>query len=173
MPGLAVLAGFDAMTSSIRKNSPLRLKRHLDLQALVQAVVHGFQSYKCLNIVLHLDHLCLEDLKIVVGLFKAPNCTIILEEIWTHWTYGSEYAVRDVMVQHYYKHYGNIVRMAAREGGHEWFWTVCPSCDKIDVDQTELSGTLGYHTVMGYRTVGRRQRLWSRISGPQLSRRTQ
>jgi hypothetical protein len=159
-PGLAVRAGVDAMTSSIRKNSLLGLKRHFDLRALVQVVVHGFQSCKHLHIILHLDHLCLEDLEIVLGLFKAPNCSIILEEIWTHWTYGSEYKVRDVMVRHYYEHYGNMVRMAARKGGHEWFWTVSPSSEKFDVDQTELSDTSNYHTVMGKGTVGRRQRLW-------------
>lgn len=60
-PGFAVRAGLDAMTSSIRKNSPLGLKRHFDLRALVQLVVHGFRSYKHLHIILHLDHLCLLD----------------------------------------------------------------------------------------------------------------
>ena len=171
-PSLALLAGFDAMASSIRKNSPFVLKRHLQLRALVQTVVHGFQSYKCLSIVLHLDHLCLEDLKIVLGLFKAPTCTIILEEVWTHYTHGSEYAVRDVMVRQYHENYGNIVRMAAIEGDHQWFWTVYPCSDKINVAQTVDPGFGGCHTAMGYRTSGTRQRLWTRISGSQLSRST-
>jgi hypothetical protein len=52
--------------------------------------------------------------------------------------------------------------MAAEKGGNEWCFIARPSSDKIDVRQSDDIDALDYHTVSGYKTVGRRQRLWSR-----------
>lgn len=145
------LAGLAGVAGWVHRTGPFRGKRDADLQVLVDTVVRGFRSRKHLKIVLCLDDLFLQDLKILLGLFKTPCGTITLEEWWTQWHYPVS---RELVLANYEMHYKHFVRAAAEEAGHTWFLTVCPSSEEFEVDETDDCD------VRGSKIIGKWRRVW-------------
>lgn len=135
----------------VHRTSPFRGNRHSNLQALVSKVVRGSSSHKYMKIILYLEHLTLEDLKIILGLFESTCCPITLEEWWTQWLYPVR---QDRVIQNYQKRYKNLVSTAAEEAGHKWLLTVCPSTEEFEMDETDD------RDVGGPKVIGKRRRVW-------------
>lgn len=135
----------------VHRTGPFRGKRHSDLQALVDTVARRSRSHKHVKIILYLEHLTLEDLKIILGLFETPCCPITLEEWWTQWLYPVR---KDRVKENYQKRYKNLVSTAAEAAGHKWLLTVCPSTDEFEMDETDD------RDVGGPKVIGKRRRVW-------------
>lgn len=72
------------LASLVHRSVPFQ-KRHADLQALINTIALGFKSRRSLKIILYLNDLYLQDLKIILDLFEAPSGSISLEEVGSQW----------------------------------------------------------------------------------------
>jgi len=122
-PVLAFLAGLCVsvpisvacgLVSWSHRNGPFHQSRHTYLQALVDMIARSniFRSghHKNVKIILYLDHLNPEDLKILLNLLKSPDCPVTFEVWWTQWLYPLRH---ECLVKYYQEKYGDFVSTAA------------------------------------------------------------
>jgi hypothetical protein len=129
-------------------------RRHADLQGLVDILTHRFRSRKSLKIILYLDDLFLPDLRIILGLLKAPSCSITLDERWIQWEYP---VIRERVIGNYERDYKSFVEAALKDIGYP-FLSTGPSLEQFEVDETDDAST------MGSKIIGKRQRNWLEAS---------
>ena len=125
--------------------------RHANLQSLVDVIANGFTTCHFLKIVLYLDDLYSQDLSIILGLFKASCSSIELEERWMQWHYPP---MRHVVMRNYDVNYRAFVGAAIEEAGHKWRFSVLPSSDEFQLEESDDGD------VRGSKIVAQRQRLW-------------
>ncbi|KAJ5825755.1 hypothetical protein N7474_002893 [Penicillium riverlandense] len=138
------------LASWVHRSAPFQ-KRHVDLRDLVNTITFGFRSRKSLKIVLYLEDLCLQDLKIILDLFEAPFGSISLEERWIqrqHPLFGHR------VMEQYEIDYKKTVDAATQESGHMLLSTICPSLEEYEVYETEFVDKRGCEM------IGKRRRVW-------------
>lgn len=161
--GLIYYAGVSVMAlaklASLVHRSMSFQKRHVDLQTLIKTIALGFRSRKSLKIILYLNDLYFQDLKIILDLFEAPSGSISLEERWIlleePWIQVHHPNTQERMVRNYEVEYKGLVGAATQEAGHELLSTVCPSLEELDVsyDSDDFDKR-------GRKILGRRRRVW-------------
>lgn len=147
---LAPVFALAKLASWVHRTGPFQ-RRHADLHALVDTLAHGLRGCKSLKIILYLNDLYLQDLKIILRLFEAPSCSITLEERWIQWDYP---VMRDRVLEKYEVDYRTFVEAAAKEVGHNLLLTVSPSVEEFEVDETDDGDT------RGSKIIGNRRRVW-------------
>lgn len=138
------------LANLIHKNVPFQ-RRHSELQAIIDTLLNDFRSRKSLKIILYLNDLFLQDLRIILGLFKASSCSITFEERWIQWYYP---VIRDRVIEQYEVDYRKFVEAATKEAGQHFFPTVCPTFEEFEVEETDDGDT------RGSKIIGKRKRTW-------------
>lgn len=128
--------------------------RHADLQGLVDILTHRFRIRKSLKIILYLDDLFLPDLRIILGLLKAPSCSITLDERWIQWQYP---VIRERVIENYERDYKSFVEAALKDTGCP-FLSIGPSLAQFEVEETDDFSTIGS------KIIGKRQRTWLEVT---------
>ena len=143
------LACIAQLAARIAEVVPFQGKRHTDLQALVDLLVHAPRNGTHIKIIVYLEHLHLQDLAIVLGLLNLRCGPTTLEEVWASWHGEMELLLTK---EDYEKHYKNLVMSAAEQARCTEILSIPPAFTLHETAMGSASGS---------QYIGRNRRTWA------------